>query len=353
MPRRVVVALTGDSIVEGDGVTTPSGMAGSVRTRLRELGYDSGAWGYVPAHGSAVFAGGSSVLAAPWTYTGPWSFLGMPPLFSSSRVSYTTTGAFGANGAAARTTVLGAQVSGALRGDRFGVLFARGPDAGRLSVSVDGVARIVDARLTRGVDGRGITWAAATGDRDAHRVVVAPASGGTLRFTGVIARRDVGRRRQLEVSQVARAATLAGDDLARPEREALDVLRPHVTLILFGTNEQGTLLAGGGGAADARFATALRTRGRMARRHHGVCAIVPPAHNERPHPIQDRVARVARRAARAAGCLYAPVLADVWRAGSIATGMTTDGIHPTAKGYRAMALRLAPLIVRLASRLGT
>ena len=351
--RRVTVALTGDSIVEGQGVTSRHGMAAELRARLHRLGFATGGLGFVPSHAASVRAlPDGAVDGSPWRYTGLWRYLGVSPFFSSDRVLFRAGGAFGADARAAETDVPGARAGATLAGDRFAVLFARGPDAGAFAFSVGGRLRIIRARAPT-VEGGGMTWLAAPPDgRGAHRVAVTALGGGMARFTGVLARRSVTSHvRQAEVSQLGHSCGCAVEGLARPQREALEALRPKITLIMYGTNEQGHALTGDEATARRRYLTGLLRRARIARRYGGACAIVPPARNPRPAGLQRDFRAVAQRAARLGGCRYAPVLADVWgRADPLAAGYTVDGIHPTANGYRRMAKPLAALVRDMAGR---
>jgi lysophospholipase L1-like esterase len=344
---RVRIGLSGDSIVEGTGVTSTTGLQAALRARLRRVGYDAAGWGYVPAHGPALrMEPDGTVLAAPWRYHGDWTFVGLPPFFDPvSPISHRVRSGFGADGHAAETASPFASTTARISGDRFAVLFARGPDAGKFRFSVDGVGRTVDAHAST-LDGGGIEWVAARRrGRGRHVITVTPLDG-RLRFTGVLSERTRrGSRPRVEVISLGHSCSCAGDHFARAQRQAVAALGLDLTLILFGTNDQAKLQAGDGDATRAGVLAGLRARGELARRHGGRCIIVPPAPNPRPPGIQREIRRLERRAAAEAGCRYAPILARLWSGStSVSAGLTTDGIHPTPAGYERMALALAHAI---------
>lgn len=351
---RVRIGLTGDSIVEDGGVTSPTSLAAALRSELRRRGYDARGWGYVPAHGSALQLRSDGVVtAAPWSFAGAWTFLGLTPFFDlASPIPHLLTSPFGADGHAVESASPLAAATAEISGERFGVLFVRAPDAGSFSFSVDGRTRIVDAYATA-VDGGGIAWLSAPRDGGSrHLVDIAPLHG-TLRFSGVIseqARRS--SRQSVDVMSLGRSCACASDVFPPAQRQALGALRLDVTVIMFGTNDQPKLGAAADDTVRQRLIAGLRARGAVARRGGGRCIIVPPAPNRRPFAAQHELRRLEHIAAAQAGCSYAPLFKHLWRgSASIAAGYTVDGIHPTAAGYRLMAYALADAIVSRAALL--
>ena len=137
------------------------------------------------------------------------------------------------------------------------------------------------------------------------------------------------------------------DFRAPAQREAIAGMAPHLTLIMFGSNEELWEQTGQKGMRS-RLRDGLMIRAKIARRS-GNCVIIPHAPNPRSKSLQRSFQKTAQKAAADAHCIYAPLLDSIWPgASSQATGLTYDGIHPTAKGYDLMARRLARFI---ASRL--
>jgi hypothetical protein len=346
VPQRVRVALFGDSIVEGDGA--PRGdLATWVRWELGRLHAAVGARGYVAAHQESATAGpGGTLSSFPWTYSAGWSLDGLQGFSPPSN--------FGANGRMSATTSPSATATTRLAGNRFAVLFARSPDSGRFSFSVDDRSVDVDARR-RGTDGRGIRWVRAPRPGRVHRITVHGPASGTLRFTGLIARREVGRsRQQIEVSGVGQVCGCAIDPLPATRAQAFETLHAKVTLLMFGTNAETYYTTFGKDPAirqdiEAGFVRGIERRGRLARRGGGECVVVPHAPNTRPAALQRLFSHLALQGAKAAHCRFAPVLQGLWPGRrSQALGLTRDGIHPTAAGYRRMSARLARLILAFA-----
>jgi lysophospholipase L1-like esterase len=343
----VRIGLTGDSIVEDGGVTSTTGLRAALRARMQRIGYDATGWGYVPAHGSALrMHPDGSVVAPPWRYRGDWTFIGLPPFFDpASPIAHRLRSRFGADGRAAETTSPLARATARISGDRFAVLFVRGPDAGRFRVSVDDKERTVDAHASK-LDGDGIAWLTAPRRSQGRHVITVTPLDGVLRFTGVLTepRRRASRPR-VQVIALGQSCACASDRFGLAQQQALAALKLDLTLIMFGTNDQVRLQASDGDATRAAVVARLRSRGELARRNGGTCIIVPPAPNHRPLDIQRELRKLERRAAALAGCRYAPVLDRLWSATtSVTAGLTEDGIHPTPAGYQRMARVLANAI---------
>lgn len=187
----------------------------------------------------------------------------------------------------------------------------------------------------------GVKWLRAPDSLD--RLRISGIAGGVARVAGVIARRH---HDDVEVSQVGRSGAQALDGLSAPNRQALAALEPGLTVLMFGTNEEGVALGGEVADAERRLTEGLVRRARLARRS-GPCVVVPHAPNTRPRSLQTSLWRAAAAAARAGGCDFRPVLRRVWRAGddSLRKGLTADGIHPTAAGYELMGRQIAGLIM--------
>src|SRR5690242_10604696 len=284
---RVTVALEGDSVVEGNG--TPRGdLATWVRWELGRLGASVGANGHTAAHVSEFTrAPGGEMLSFPWTYSPGWSLKGL---------GLAEPSAYGANGRMSQTGDPSAIASAELAGDQFAVLFARSPNAGRFAFSVDDRTVRVDARATH-VDGKGIRWVnAPAAGSSTHRLAVRGPDSGTLRFTGVIARtRVTPGATQIEVSGVGQACACATDPLPRTRAQAVELLRPDITLIMLGINGEGRFVATGDDQIKTDYVAGLEKRARIARRHGGVCVVVPHAPDPQPPAAQRLFETLADR----------------------------------------------------------
>jgi lysophospholipase L1-like esterase len=325
--------IAGDSIVEGCEFRLPGhtdGLAAAVRRALRARGLRAGGGGYIPAHDARVSTPESPRSYWPLEYTGTWTFEGT---FGSAPST------FGADGFSSSSASRDSVVSATLRADRVGLLYGIAPDAGRFSLALGDRAHRVNARGPS--PATGVKWLRAPASLD--RLRVSEISGGVARIAGVITRR---RHDDVEVSQVGRSGAQALDGLSAPNRQALAALEPGLTILMFGTNEEGAALGGDPADAERRLTEGLIRRARLAHRS-GPCVIVPHAPNNRPRPLQTRLWRVAAAAARTGGCDFRPVLSRVWRGGddSIQKGLTADGIHPTAAGYELMGRHIAGLIM--------
>jgi lysophospholipase L1-like esterase len=327
------VLLAGDSIVEGCEQRTPGhtgGLAYAVRRALQSRGLRASGRGYIPAHDARVSTPESPRSYWPLEYAGAWNFEGT---FGAAPSPFGPDGF--TSSAAAHDSVLSATLSA----DRVGLLYGTAPDGGRFTLELGQHRQRVNARgpapATR------VKWLSAPDALD--RLRISHIAGGVTRMAGLIVRRQ---HDDVEVNQVGRSGAQAEDGLSAPNRQALTALEPHLTVLMFGTNEEGSALGGDVAAAERRLTHGLVHRARLARRS-GACVVVPHAPNNRPRSLQRRLRRVAAVAARAGGCDFRPVLDRVWRGGedSIRRGLTTDGIHPTAAGYELMGRQVAGLIV--------
>jgi lysophospholipase L1-like esterase len=335
-PLRVVLA--GDSIVEGCEHRLPGhtgGLAAAVRRALRAHGLRAGGRGFIPAHDARRSTPESPRSYWPLEYSGKWSFEGT---FGASPSPFAPDGF--SSSSAARDSVL----SATLNADKVGLLYGIAPDGGRFTVALGDRARRVNARGPS--PAAGVKWLSAPDPLD--RLRISEIAGGVARVAGVIARREDD---DVEVNQVGRSGAQAVDGLSLPSRQALGALEPGLTVLMFGTNEEGMALGGDKAEAERRLTQGIVRRARLARRSGG-CVVVPHAPNNRPIVLQRRISRVAAVAARAGGCRFQPVLSGVWRSGedSIERGLTADGVHPTAAGYELMGEQIAGLILRYRRR---
>jgi lysophospholipase L1-like esterase len=326
------VMLAGDSIVEGCEFRLPGhtdGLAAAVRRALRSRGLRAGGSGYLPAHDARRSTPESPRSYWPLEYAGAWTFEGTYGSAPST---------FGADGFSSSTASSDSIVSATLRADRVGLLYGIAPDAGRFSVALGDRTHRVNARGPS--PATGVEWLRAPDSLD--RLRVSGIAGGVARIAGVIARRH---HDDVEVSQVGRSGAQALDGLSTPNRQALAALEPGLTVLMFGTNEEGAALGGDVEEAERRLVQGLVRRARLARRS-GPCVVVPHAPNTRPLSLQRRLRRAAAAAARVGGCDFRPVLSRVWRSGddSVRKALTADGIHPTAAGYELMGRQIAGLI---------
>jgi lysophospholipase L1-like esterase len=230
-------------------------------------------------------------------------------------------------------------LSATLSADRVGLLYGIAPDGGRFTLALGDRKQRVNARGPS--PATGVKWLPAPDSLD--RLRISEFAGGVTRVAGVIARSE---HDDVEVNQVGRSGAQAADGLSAPNRQALTALEPTLTVLMFGTNEEGMALGGDVAEAERRLTQGVVRRARLARRS-GRCVVVPHAPNNRPGPLQVRLTRAAAVAARAGGCDFRPVLSRVWGSGddSIRRGLTTDGVHPTAAGYELMGKQIGGLIL--------
>ena len=328
------VAITGDSIVESvqlrvDDPAQLDGLGARVRRELTKRGVAVGGAGFVPA--STTWGAANT----PWAYEGAWQAEGLWP------VGPTTP--FGPQGIDMQTASGEATAQITLRFDRATILFAKEPSGQSFDVAVDGGA-------PRTVSTDSATAGAGRTQLDAplgnHRIVISNPAG-SFRLQGIVASASKGKRRRVEVDQIGHSVAGSLDNLGPAQREAIAGMAPHLTLIMFGSNEELWEQTGQKGMRS-RLRAGLMIRAKIARRS-GRCVIIPHAPNPRSKSLQRSFQKTAQKAAADAHCIYAPLLDSIWPgASSQAAGLTYDGIHPTAKGYDLMARRLARFI---ASRL--
>jgi lysophospholipase L1-like esterase len=316
------VMLAGDSIVEGCDLRVPGhtgGLGDAARRALRSQGIRAGGGGYLPVHDALPATRELPRSYWPVEYDGDWSFDGT---FGSAPSPFAPDG-FSSSSSAADSVL-----SATLRADRVGLLYGIAPDGGQFTAALGDRAERLNARAA--APRTGVRWLPAPGAVD--RLRISAIAGGVARLAGLIVRRDGD---EVEIDQLGRSGAQALDGLSAPNRQALAALDPDLTILMFGTNEEGMALAGDVEQAADRLARGLALRARLARRSGG-----------RPRSLQGRLSRVAARAARAGGCSFRPVLSRLWRTGdeSIRRGLTSDGIHPTAAGYELMGGPLARLI---------
>jgi LPXTG-motif cell wall-anchored protein len=329
-PYRVL--LTGDSIVEACGQVGPSGetaLAVALRSALRSRGLRAGVTGLVPPHSAVVPTGSTAPRSWRLRYRGGWRFEG---LFGGPASRY------GADGFSSVTTEPGASAAGEFRGDTVAVLFTRAPDGGRFTLHVGRRHRGLNGRGA--LDGGGVAWLRAPDRVDGVRVVN---DTGTLRLEGLVVRR---RGDEVELAFAARSGACGAEGISRTNRQAIEALRPDLTLVMFGTNDEARASAGVVGARED-FVRGLTVRARLARRTGG-CVIVPHAPNDRPADLQREFADLARDVALREGCSYASGFRTLWgpEGDSVRRGLTIDGVHPTSAGYQLMSAKLAGIISR-------
>jgi lysophospholipase L1-like esterase len=329
-PFRVVLA--GDSIVEGCEHRVPGhtgGLAAAVRRVLRTHGLRARGRGFIPAHDARGSTPEAPRSYWPLEYAGTWSFEGTFGAAPSP---------FAPDGFSSSTAASDSVLSATLSADSVGLLYGIAPDGGRFSVALGRRKERVNARAP--APATRVKWLPAPDSLD--RLRISDIAGGVARVAGVIARSE---HDDVEVNQVGRSGAQAADGLSAANRQALTALEPDLTVIMFGTNEEGMALGGDVAAAERRLTQGIVRRARLAR-GSGRCVVVPHAPNNRPDPLQARLTRAAAVAARTGGCGFRPVLSRVWLSGddSIRRGLTTDGIHPTATGYELMGKQIEGLI---------
>lgn len=322
----IKVGLFGDSIAEGDHVPDAlhNAMPGQLRDALRRAGAKLGGRGLVAA------------MPRRMTWTGNWQYLGF--LFDP-------LAPFGASGYSAVTDDPTATATLEVSSRRVAVFYVRSSSGGVFSVSA--------GRRTWTIDGKGPSSGAAHQWIDlpagVREVVVHGPSSGRLRFTGILDRSvpKPGETR-VELSNLAHGARWAEQDFGPYQRQAVSALGLDLTVLMYGGNEGLGIDRSGDQSIAERFQRGLVTRGRFAVRNGGACLVIPPGRAGITTRTRHLLARAAKAAAKAAGCTYAPVLAnlrpiDQWNTVS----EYSDGIHPTARGYRVYANAVAPEVLRV------
>lgn len=212
------------------------------------------------------------------------------------------------------------------------------------------------------------TWAAPVADGRYGPAVGAPL---TLLMLGDSLARSVGAGRK-EETLGARLAQGLADGSGRPVNlrvlaragattRTLDrqvaragTLRPGVAVIIVGSND--TMLPWSVGGAARRFARVLDGLGRAGWEVVVVPCADPGGAPGFRAPVRlvasrraRRLARLQTRAAVRAGALIAPSSVDEFRARP-AELLGPDGVHPSALGYAAYALRMLPVLLSLPVR---
>jgi len=324
------VLFVGDSITESLALRKSGWetLASLTAKRLRARGVPTAtARGWVPIHDSwaSTFAGVTSAPFTPWALTGTWQRLG-----------YLTFGfpGFGPEGMIA-TGSSGAGATYEARSSQTTIIYTARRGGGTLTISTPLQSKTVSANA-RTATAKGVTVRG--------KPVRLAISGGPVAVSGAL---EVDPART-QLMQAARPGAMAIDDYASPQQQARKLLRPTITVILFGTNEENRELVGSRYARGA-YDIGLLQQARMSR--PGSCVVVPHAPNSHSAAQQRAFRAVAQRAAKRINCRYRNWLSGLWDGGkSRAQGLTFDGIHPTASGYQrianALAKGLAPLLPR-------
>ena len=327
--RSHTVMIQGDSIVESTGIRTPgtlNGLGTMVSGSLNRLGTPAASPAFIPAHS----IGGNYW---PWRSHGNWTY---------EATLWSPLSTWGADGYPSTTDDPHASMSGPVHGNSFAVLYATQPGGGSFTFTVGGVSR----RITTngGLGGGGKTWIS-TPTMGQHIAFISAVSG-LVHFTGLLERDSTRDRILLE--QVGHTGARSSDDMSRAQREALVALQPDLTILMWGTIDEGAY-AGGDSTAPAKFAQTLGQRANIARRT-GRCVIVPHAPNGRPSALQARFYKIAKHVSSAHHCVFADSFANLWGVDSQSQGRTVDGVHPTLAGYSLMSAHLARMIRDLAYR---
>lgn len=332
--RRSVVALVGDSIVESAHLAEPrtGGLAPALRHSLRRLGFDPGGEGFIAPHPVelSVVVGARPSAGGGWTYRGGWVWITAADRpATASLFSWTLD--------PAATASLQARV------DTATLVYLTGPTFGRFWFEAGGLRSVVDARAPRpGTATRTVRLPPVRGSRV---ISVGEVRDGGLGLAGAFLRRDLRPgREQVEVSALGATGALGGEPETPLMKAGLSALAPRVTVLVLGTNDAIVAASTGDRRVYPRLERGVLARARQARRS-GACVVVPPGRARLPRDVFERVRAAERRAARRAGCAYAPVL-DVLDADR---GLTVDGVHPRETGYERVARALARVV---ASQLG-
>jgi lysophospholipase L1-like esterase len=330
---RYSVAITGDSIIESAPLRDQSnnGLASlgfMVNNSLASKGIKMGGYGFVPMHASVT------PIDYPWAFKGTWQQEGLFWFPSTKSV-------FGADGMPSSTNDPAASAQINLISNKIAILYGKATTGGSFKISFDNKpATTINTRAT--TNGSGIRWFSLS--KSAHAVKIYGASGGTVRLTGLIASYTLTTGREVEVDQVGHGGDLAASNIAPPQLSALRDLRPKLTLIMFGSNEEATEMLYGSTSSRAKLTQGIVARAKTARLT-GKCIVVPHAPNGRSAALQAAYRAAAQAGATQGRCSFAPALDGIWNGSlSQSQGLTTDGIHPTLAGYRLMSDRLATLI---------
>ena len=328
--NRYPVALTGDSIVESIPLRNQLGGFGSlgnlVNNDLVSLGTRVGGYGFLPDH-SVVEA------SSPWVFAGDWKREGLF-WFPASKSS------FGADGLTSQTSDPKASASVIVAANRIAILYGRSPSGGKFKVSIDNKTPItINSRAS--TNSSGIHWI--NTNWAFHNLKIYNITGGDVRLAGIVASRQQTTLNEVEIDQLGHGGDRAESNLAPAQIGALVDLAPKLTIIMFGTNEEGSEMLGGGSSYRAKLTNGIAARGRAARRT-GKCIVVPHAINDRDQALQAIYYSAARTGAKNGGCAFVDIFAGMWDKSSVSAGLTSDSIHPTTEGYARMSMRLAQLI---------
>jgi hypothetical protein len=168
---------------------------------------------------------------------------------------------------------------------------------------------------------------------------------GALTFLGASGERVAGVAPALVINQLGRGGSTVSENLHPAQQTALLLLRSNLTVNLRGTNDELSEMYNfkPRELARSRFSDGLLLRFGLATQTGG-CMYVPHAPNPNFSTALDAIyGGLARAAAQQTGCDYVDALNGVWTMQK-ATQWTTDGTHPTARGYSRLATALAAAI---------
>jgi hypothetical protein len=331
---RVTVAVFGDSVVESLLVRNylERGLVPQLERAVWSLGFAPGGVGLIPAltfrwHFSHVAPfGATSIPRHGWATNG---FMFLP-------------GGEGPSGYSARASSPLATATVAVSDPEIEVLFTSTSVACSFKVSAAGRMWTIDTFRHGPATDTG-TWITLPAGR--HELAIHGPSCGRLVFDGVVARRPLQPGKvQVEVDDLGHSGELPYFHFGPPVQQALIGQRYDISVFLYGYFGEGL------GGHWARYLRAVTARARIAREHGGRCLIVQPTPIAVPQSSVTIVSGLDRTAARREGCSYTTVLAHLWSNAATAERrrlIFTDGIHPTAAGYKLIAHALAPVIAQM------
>jgi hypothetical protein len=340
--RRVTVGLFGDSVTEG--IVIPhfetEGLAAQLTRAETSQGFSAGGQGLIAANQYQWHFNRYGIFGFSAIPDNGWALVG------AQGSSLVEPGTDGPSGYSARTLSAAATATTTVTDPYIKVLFASSPTPCTFAVTAG--ARSWSISTYRPDS----TLVAAETEIDvgpgAHRLTVHGPSCGEMIFDGIVAEAPVrAGTTQIQFDNLGHAARLPQTDLLTRVEEG--ILQQHYTLSVFLYGYIGELLVSPGPSAVA-YAQALLTRARLARMNGGACLIVEPTPLEGvPARQVTLISGLEQSVARQAGCTYTDALAHLWNPDqAINSGLVIlDGIHPTAKGYAAIAAKLAPIIAGL------
>jgi hypothetical protein len=341
--QRIKVGLFGDSVTEG--IVIPNfervGLAAALTTEETHYGFRAGGEGLIAVNQYQWRFSAYGILGFQTIPTAGWALVG------SQDGSIVQPGTDGPSGYSAVSVSPTATASATIPDPDVEVLYTTSVLPCSFTVTSGTRSWTIDTYDPSQIEPEAAEYPLTLG-AGSHVLTVHASSCGLV-FDGVVAEDPVRPGpTQIQIDNDGHAARPPSTDLAARIQQAIVEQHYKVTVFLYGYI--GELIVSRGATAR-QYERALMTRARLARLNGGRCLIVQPT------PLMDigaakvrLISGLERAVARQAGCTYTTGLAHLWDPqAAIDQGLTViDGIHPTAKGYAAMARVLAPIIAKLA-----